>query len=361
MTAIRPLQREDVPGAAALFELAMGSGERNAHPAMVDLLERTLLDQPWFDPELPSLVATDGDGRIAGFLAAEVRRMRLNGRPLRVVWSQHMVVDPIHRHEALGALMMARMLRGPQDATVTDTATDLVRQMWGRLGGSTLHLKGIHWVCVFRPWQIAARLGAPRLRRRRARAALRPMASAFDVVTRTVAARLLAPTPVDTGVEPLTPHKLAEAFRGEGKRLELYPDYDEEFLEWLFAELARVPRRGRLVAHLVRDEAARTLGWYIYYLRPGWRSEVLQVAAGDRAVGRVMDHLVWHAYTHGSAALRGRLEPNLVQAVARRPCLLRHRGGVLIHSRSCELLSAVHSEAALMTRLEGEWWGDTLV
>ena len=90
---------------------------------------------------------------------------------------------------------------------------------------------------------------------------------------------MLAPTPVDTGVEPLTPHKLAEAFRGEGNRLELYPDYDEEFLEWLFAELARVPRRGRLVAHLVRDEAARTLGWYIYYLRPGWRSEVLQVAA----------------------------------------------------------------------------------
>jgi hypothetical protein len=360
MTAIRPLEREDLPAAAALFELVMGSGERTSRPAMVDLLERTLLDQPWFDPELPSLVATDRDGRLAGFLAAEVRRMRLNARPIRVVWGQHLVVDPVHRHEALGALMMARMLRGPQDATVTDTASDLVRQMWGRLGGSTLHLKGIHWVRVFRPWHVAASLAEPRLRRHRLRAALRPMASALELVTQRVAARVLEPTPVDVRADPLTPLTLLEAIRAMCKRLELYPDYDEVFLEWLFAELARVPRRGRLVAHLVRD-AGLALGWYIYYLRPGWRSEVLQIAASDREVGRVLDHLLWHACAHGSAALRGRLEPGLVEAIVRRRCLLWHRGGALIHSRDPDLLRAVHSEGALMTRLEGEWWSDALV
>jgi hypothetical protein len=328
---------------------------------MVAHLERTLLEQPWFDSELPSLVATDGDRRIAGFLAAEVRRMRLNGRPLRVVWGQHLVVDPMHRHEALGALLMARMLRGSQDATVTDTASDLVCQMWRRLGGDTLHLKGIHWVRVFRPWHLAARLAAPGLRRRRARAALHPMAAALEVVTQGPAARLLEPTPVDLRAGPLTPHTLLEAIPVVGKRLELYPDYDEAFLEWLFAELERVPRRGRLVAHLVWEDGGQALGWYIYYLRPGWRSEVLQVAAREPDVGPVLDHLLWHAHTHGSAALRGRLEPGLVEAVVRRRCLLWHRGGTLIHSRDAELLRVVHSEAALMTRLEGEWWSDALV
>ena len=361
MTAIRPLERDDLPGAAALFELVMGSGERTPHTAMVELLGRTLFEQPWFDPELPSLVATDDKGQVAGFLAAEVRRMRLNDRPLRIVWGQHLVVDPMHRHEALGALMMARMLRGPQDATVTDTASDLVRQMWGRLGGHTLHLKGIHWVRVFRPWRVAATLAAPRLRRRRARAVLRPIASALDVGTQRAVPRVLAPARVDVSADPLTPQTLVEAIGGICKRLELYPDYDESFLEWLFAELSRVPRRGQLVAHLVRGEAGRTLGWYVYYLRPGWRSEVLQIAAGEQEIGRVVDHLFQHAYAHGSAAVRGRLEPGLVEAVVWRRCLLWHRGGVLIHSRDPELLRVVHSERALMTRLEGEWWSDALV
>jgi hypothetical protein len=160
---------------------------------------------------------------------------------------------------------------------------------------------------------------------------------------------------------PLTPLTLVEAIRATCKRLELYPDYDEVFLEWLFAELMRVPRRGRPVAHLVRDDGGRALGWYIYYLRPGGRSEVLQIAAIDREVGRVLDHLLWHARAHGSAALRGRLEPSLVEAIVRRRCLLWHRGGALIHSRDPELLCAVHSDRALMTRLEGEWWSGALV
>jgi hypothetical protein len=119
--------------------------------------------------------------------------------------------------------MMARMLRGPQDATVTDTASDLVRQMRGRLGGSTLHPQGIHWVRVFRSWHVAASLAGPRLRRHRTRAALRPIASALDLVKQRVSAT-------------------------------------RSFSSGCFAELASVPRRGRLVAHLVRDDAGRALG-----------------------------------------------------------------------------------------------------
>jgi hypothetical protein len=328
---------------------------------MVDFFRRTLFDHPWADPECPSLVAMDEGGQIVGFIAAEVRRMRVRSRPLRMVWSQHLVVDPQQRHKALGALLMARVLRGPQDATATDTATELVRQMWGRLGGETLHLKGIHWIRVFRPWHVAASLAAPRLRRPRARTALRPLAGLLDSVTELAAGRLLEVDPVHLRAEPLTPRTLITAISEVGDKLELQPDYDQEFLEWLFAELARVERRGRLVAHLVRTGGGRLLGWYVYYLRPGWRSEVLQVAARDGDAGAVLDHLLHHAHRHGSAAIRGRLEPSLVDAVVHRRCLLWHRGGVLLHSRDPELLSTVHSERALMTRLEGEWWSDALV
>jgi hypothetical protein len=357
---IRPLDRADLPEATALFELVMGSGVRRSRPAMVGFFERTLFDNPWADPQLPSLVAIDERERIVGFIAAEVRRLRFGEHPARVVWSQHFVVDPAARRLAPGAFLLRRMLEGAQDATVTDSGSDDVRQMWVGLGGQALHLKGIHWVRLFQPWRVAARAAAGRAGRR-PRATLLRLAGALDAATGAATARYLEPAPADDTATRLTPHGLLDAMPTVSKRLTLYPDYDEGFLEWLFEELGKVERRGRLVANLVHAESGRALGWYLYYLRPGARCEVLQVAASERDVGRVLDHLLSHAHANGSAAVRGRLEPNLVEAVVRRRCLLWHQGGALIHSRDPQLLLAMQSEKALVTRLEGEWWGDALI
>jgi hypothetical protein len=357
---IRALERADLPRTAALFERVMDIGIRRPTPVTTDFLMRTLFDTPWTDPDLPSLVAVDKRGRIVGFIGAEVRRMRFGERVIRAVWCQHFVTDPGARHLGGGALLLRRMLRGTQDATFTDNASDVVRQMWVRLGGEVLHLKGIHWVRVFRPWQVAASLaGTPA--RPRLRDAISRLPRPLDAATDAAAGRFLRPAPVDAASAPLTPRTLLEALPDIAKRLVLHPDYDEPFLEWLFGELVRVERRGRLVAQLVEAPSGQPLGWYMYYLRPGGRSEVLQVAADAGDVGRVLDHLLDHAYVHGSAALRGRLEPGLVEPTVRRRSLLWYRGGALIHSRDPELVRAVHSEKALVTRLEGEWWGDTLI
>jgi hypothetical protein len=148
---IRPLDRADLPETAALFELVMGSGVRRSRPAMVGFFERTLFDNPWADPQFPSLVAIDERERIVGFIGAEVRRLRFGERPAHVVWSSHFVVDPAARRLAPGAFLLRRMLEGAQDATVTDNGSDEVRQMWVGLGGRVLHLKGINWVRLFQP------------------------------------------------------------------------------------------------------------------------------------------------------------------------------------------------------------------
>jgi L-amino acid N-acyltransferase YncA len=358
---IRPLERADLPEVAALFELAMDAGAARGRANVVEVFERTLFDSPWVDPELRSLVAVDDHGRIIGFVAAEVRRMRFRDQPARAVWAQHMVVEPAARPLAVGPRLLNRMLKGPQDATLTDTASDVVCQMWGRLGGDTLHLQGIHWVRVFRPWRVAARVAGARTRPR-LRAALRQAAVAVDGATAAATRGFLEPavSTTDTAT-PLTPRALLDLLPVVAKRLTLYPDYDEAFLEWLFAELVEDRRRGRLVANVVNTRSGRPLGWYVYYLRPEWRSEVMQVAADERDAGRVLDHLLAHAYAHGSAAVRGRLEPGLVEAVVRRRCLLWHRGGVLVHSRHPELLCGMHSSRTLVSRLEGEWWGDSLL
>jgi hypothetical protein len=359
-TTIRPLERADLPAVAALFRETFEAGPRRAEPALAAFFERTLLDQPWMDPKIRPLVAVDEGGLPVGFVAAEVRRMRLGGRTLRFAWAAHSAVAPAARKRAVGVLLMRSLLEGPQDATLGDSASPLMEQMWLRLGGQRLDLKAIHWFRVFRPLSVVAHLATPR--RPRLRGGARTLAGQLDGVISSAARRVIAPGPATGTEEPLTPLQMLEGMPRVERRLALRPAYDEEFLDWLFGELRRVKSRGELVANLVRDARSRPVGWYVYYLRPGWRSEVLQVAAtGERALGTVLDHLLTHAYAHGSAAVRGRLEPGMLEAVAQRRCILWYRGGTVVHTRDPSVLAAIESRKAFITRLEGDPWLDTLV
>jgi hypothetical protein len=359
VTVIRPLERSDLARAATLYDIGFRDGCHPADPAVARFLERTLIDDPCSDPELPSLLATDEEGRAIGFIGAGVRRMRLGERPVRLRITSHFAVDPQARQPLAGPQLIRHILDGPQDATVTDTATDTVRQMWLKLGGRMLYPQCIEWIRIFRPWRIAARLAA------RGRSAtpqpLRWLAAALDVPTAAAARRYLRPAPAVPRIEPLTADAFLEALPVVTQGLDLFPDYDETFLDWLFNELPRVYRDGTVVRNLVLGNNGRPVGWYIYILRPESVSELLQLAATERGVEEVLDHLLFHADAHGSAALRGRLEPALVEPMARRRSILRYTGRALIHSRNADVLQAAAMGDALLTKLEGEWWGETFL
>jgi hypothetical protein len=140
-------------------------------------------------------------------------------------------------------------------------------------------------------------------------------------------------------------------------RIRLRPAYDEEYLGWQLREMASIPGRGELRARLVRA-GEDVLGWFVYYLHRGGLSAVLQVAARDeRNVGAVLDSMFHDAYSEGAAGLQGRIEAPLLEPLSQRRCLLHTSGYLsLVHSRDADLLAAVQSGRALLTRLEGEWW-----
>ena len=358
-TLIRPVEPGDLDAVAKLVGETLRACEPGSEASLAEFLRRTLFEQPWADPEIPSLVA-DEDGDIVGFIGAEIRRVRLGDRAMRFAWAAHSVVSPAARARAVGFALTQRLLDGPQDATLGDSASPLVEQMWLRLGARRLELKGIHWVRVFRPASVAARLLDPR--RARVRAGTRRLAGWLDDLTVAVGRAAIAPRPATAAEEELTPSAMLDAMPPLGRRLGLHPHYDEAFLTWLFDELPRAKDRGQLVARLVRDARGRPLGWYVYFLRRGWRSEVLQVAAGgERALRTVFDQLLAHAYAHGSAAVRGRLEPGMLGVVAERRCLLWHRGATVAHSSDPDVLDTIERPDALVSRLDGDPWVDTLV
>jgi hypothetical protein len=354
MTGIRPLERDDLPSVASLYEHVMRSGSRAGTPALVSYFERTLFDYPWFDPELPSYVYTE-DGRVIGFVACYTRRMQFEGRAIRLACSGQLVSDPDARNHIAGALLMRKLLSGPQELTITDGATDLVRQMWVRLGGVTTDLTSLRWIRVFRPWAYASGELARKLRVEGVQPYLRPVWAVLDAVTTRMASEWLVPERPKATSDQLTPEAVVQNLPELASQLRLYPGYDDEYVSWLFDELEQVRTRGRLVKSLVR-EGDRVLGWYVYYLKPHGISEVLQVAARDRDVDAVIDHLFHHAQANRSVALQGRMEPRLVDPLLSRHCISAPSRWTLVHSRDEQILSAIGSRDTLLTRLEGEWW-----
>lgn len=349
---VRALEREDLTQVAGLYELVMRSGSKVPAPGLAAYFERTLLDHPWADSEIPSLVYAEADGTIIGFIASHVRRFLLAGEPIRLACGGQLVADPEARRKAVGALVMQRYLAGPQDLTITDTASLATHAMWPKLKGTEVPLGCISWTRLFRPLRFAT----DRALSERGGRFAQPVWSALDAVTTRVTRSSRSRATADVVAEELTEGALVEAVETLAASLRLRPAYDEAFLRWLFAELSRVETYGTLVRTLLRDADGRALGWYVYYLRRGGTSHVLQVMADEHAVGSTLDHLLQHARAHGSAALRGRLEPRLLEPLGRRRCILRYEGGSLVHSRSETILNAIAYGDSLLTRMDGEWW-----
>ena len=83
---------------------------------------------------------------------------------------------------------------------------------------------------------------------------------------------------------------------------------------------------------------------------------MIQLAATDRHAGAVIDNLFAHAVAHGGAAVQGRVEARILAPLAQRGAIFRFSPRSLVHSTNPDLLGAITSGHALLTRLEGEWW-----
>lgn len=352
---IRALTAADLPAVCSLYERVARSGSTHPPPALVGHFQGTFLDHPWADDAMPSFVQEDRDGGVVGFIGSHVRRVRLDGRPVQVVFSGPLVAAT--DSPGSGAMLTRRLLSGPQDATLSDGATDYMRRIWSGLGGHTAVASSISWTKVFRPAATAEfltrRFGRPRLSR-----SLHAVGPALDRAARRVLRRvpgILPPQQQAITAETLTTELLLEQVRGASRRLRLYPDYDEKFLPWVFEVLQTA--RGKSFRHLIRDGDGRALGWYVYTLADAGIAQVLQVAAPSGRIGDVLDHLLGHADTNGAGAALGRLEPSLLGELGPRRCPLVQTGLYsLAHTQNSTLLALLGTPQALLTSLDGAAW-----
>jgi hypothetical protein len=345
VTEIRPVTTEDLPAVLSLLKshLSEWAGDLN-------FLQATVLAHPWADPELPSLVATGGDGAVVGFIGAAVRRLRFDGDPLRGVCCSHLVVAPEQRRTAAGALLLGKLLTGPQELTWSDSMNRAVARMWQTFGGHLDHSRACDWMLVLRPrpW---LRSNVAEVARRRRIARERIPVGAVPLQ----ALRRHGPRGAEPGVEghDATAEEIVEVMPSLTARLRLFVDYDVAHLEHLRDLI--VAREGGLVCRIVQRRG-RAVGWYAYLPRPGAASRVLQLCAAARDTDAVLGELVEHARDSGSLALAGRLEPNLDGALRDRGAVLSLAREPALHAEDTGVRATLATSSSLLSQLDSEWF-----
>jgi hypothetical protein len=363
MKNVRAFVREDIPQVANLHQQVFGiNGKISRQPLSSEILlaytryfEKVFFQNPWHDESIPSLVYQEASGKITGFLGVLPRRMVFHGQPVRVALSSQFIVDPDSRSTGAGLRIMQTFFGGAQDLSLTDEANNPSRRLWEGLGGSTALLYSVHWTRLLLPSRyVAARLQRSGL--------WSPIVSALKPVCHVMDAFLERKLPNRFGQE--RPQVAAEELTAEtllsglsqfsGSRM-LWPDYDADSLSWLTETIAQKNNLGTLRQQVVYNARREVIGWYLYLLKPGDISSVVQIVAKKNSIMEVLDNLFHGARQSGSVAISGRLDPQFMQALSDKHCFFDCGAPwMLIHSRNPELLRAIHHGDALLSGLEGE-------
>lgn len=354
---IRPATEEDLPGVVALYARVYPQRADSSLDRRAAYMRRLLWENPWRTRDLPSLVYQDDSGRISGFLGVLPRPMWMRGRPIQMAVSHHFMVDSDRRTTLAGLALLKAFLDGPQDLSISEPGP-ISRKIWEAVGGTTVLFQSLFWKRVIRP----AGYGALLLRQRRLSPiayALAPLCKVLDFAANRIP---LQPFQIHgRDAEPGDDAPDAEALHASiescSRECALRPAYDAKSLGWLLDVLAGRRGTGTLRKRLVRTTGQGTVGHYLYYVKPGGVSEVVQVGARKNSVGVVLDDLIHDAWRQGSVGLSGRLDPRYATAISDRRAYFKYRQNwFLIHSRVSEVQRAIEAGDAFLTRLEGEWW-----
>jgi len=351
--SVRPFFPRDLSEVVDLYTKVFPNGRQYPVGRLRARFEKILLQNPWYDPSIPSLVY-EQEGRIIGFLGVVVRPMRLGNTPLRVAVSNHFMVDADARSTKAGLSLLSKFFAGPQDLAIAESG-DASRKIWEALGGRTSLGYSLYWTRLLRP----ARYGLYQLERRSLPRYVPWLCRPFCDLADGIASRIKS-SPLYQGSHPaeeeISVAELLKCISRSAGISGLRPSYDESTLDWLLGILAEKRALGSLRKAVFRGKRNEIVGWYIYYLNPNGVSTVLHMWSHGGHLDRILEHVSYHAWRQGSIALTGRLQPAYTREYAANQCFLHWRSWMLVHSRDAAILDAIERKDAFFTPLEGESW-----
>lgn len=354
MGIVRPFVKEDIPQIIDLNVKLFPASAGLTKEYQEYIFDRACLHNPWFDEQIRSLVYEESGGAIRGFLGVIPRKMSVDGKIIRAAVCQHLMVD----QTALASLQLFKaILSGPQELTYSDRSAEIARRIWERVGGTTSMLNSFYWRRPVRPCTFLLNLVTRERDAAAMKSIMEPLCMTADAVINRTALNPFRREPVATRSEELTVENFLTNLPRFTEGLLVRPEYDEESLGWLFDVLEKEKRFGEFRKRAVTNSSGEMVGWFLYNLRQGGTSEVIQIAATERTIGDVLDQLIEDAWEGGASGLEGRLDPRFMKAFGDRRCFASPaKNWMVIHSRLPEIAQAIDRGNAFLSRLEGDLW-----
>lgn len=362
MSTIRPLERSDLTQVANLLVHTFQGRQGDASPEMADYLGQLLLDLPDNDPDIHSLVHEQEKGHITGFIGVFTQKMSIGGKVLRAAIGNSLAVERGVVDPMAGARLCRSFFQGPQDITISDRSNATSVGLWRAMGGDILPLYSLDWMRALRPMEAATF----KLRRRLRLLGLTvPLVRKVDHFAASLARRrghdiLETPTapqrPKGLARKDVDAEAIAPAIRALVTEDLLHPVWSDARLAAVLAQAGRKCEFGQTVMQVIENASGQSVGAYIYYLPPHGIAQVLHVLSTRAMIGPVLDLLLLDAYERGAAAIGGRAQPRLLEALMDRGAQFSSAHRCVFRASDPEVMAAVHDGKAVIGGLVGEFW-----
>ncbi len=306
-----------------------------------ETLAGTMLDHPWAEEDMTPLVSIGDGDKITGFIGVQVRRLLFDGRPIKGVVATQLAVT--EDAGPAGALLIRRVLSGPQELTWSDGTTEGVVRIWRAFGGAPDYVRACDFLLVLRPVRWIRGTVSAAMRRSLSREELPVGGFPFQAAGPRIARRAFPePDPAINGADADVA-TVIELLPELGGAFKLRVDHDQAYLEHMFSLVEKFTEP--MVRRVVR-RGDQPIGWYAY--RPGRRhaSHVMHLLATEGESEAVLSELLDHARANGSSVVAGRAEPHLMEPLARRFAVLGISRQPVLHSKDPELTRPEHRQGA---------------
>lgn len=362
MSQVRPFVAGDVAAVAALFQKIFLDPAVAPPPGLAAYIRALYLDTAPGKPEVPSLVHVGAVGAITGFIGVDTLTMRHGDRLLKAAICGSLMVENHDGDPMAGARLLKAFLAGPQDISLSETASDVSLRMWTSLRGVSLPQYSLDWVRILRPGSFMVNVAASRLRPARL---LAPLGRGLDrlagLYRRDDALHWSGmarerPAPGGLEVRQVDAAGFAALVEPLTEQFALRPQWADGQLAAALADAREKPSYGRQVLCAVEARGGRPIGAFAYHVKPGGIARVLQVLARPGQAGPVIDCLIGDAFRRGAAALRGRTQPALLEAMLGRRIAFVNVASTVVHARDAGLVEACRDGELFFNGLAGEHW-----
>jgi hypothetical protein len=359
MARLRPLTNADIPDVARLFHKVFEGGEGRVSSGLISYLHALYIDHLACAADIPSLVHLDQDDRISGFIGRHAIPFAHGDAKLRAALCSTIMVDADGRDPLAGARLLRGAFDGPQDFTFTESALDVSLHMWRSAGAVPIAGHSFDWLHPIRPVTFAVEMAG---KRHRFTHALKPVArfgdNLFDRFWRApTEPKAKAGGQSETTVSSV--EDFADHFQALATRFSLRPQWDIDQLRLLITEASSKQKFGQPVFASVH-KAGKLLGTFFYHVRPDGVGRVVQLVSAPGAESEVFSHLLKHASSLRASAVRGRVQPFLMDCMLGRRIVLINAASTLVHSRNPDLMAQLRGGHGFLNGVAGEQWSRLL-